>query len=353
MNLFLVGKYTDNSAIVGYSIYNLEKGEYINIPLDKIQNFLYNRNVSGICLEGNTVKFTNGSVGRYTEYDFKTNKVNKASINILVCYEDAEAKSKSYLIEYAGETREITEDNLIKSLLNKRVSLANGKLVTKGDLYIISAIKGSYITEVRKPAPKQPKQSKYDLSTLLYSLKVCEEGIRLVNGFKDTSRLKINNRVFLHYIQKGTLGDTPSSREFVDILTPTASEKASRSELLSALNKYASLLRKAIRECEIPTASHITLSTDLAKRYLNKNGSLPEGVVHKGLTVSKNNKESYSYWLYALSLKDKDNKLDLLVDYGNLVNQGEPIEYKDTADIGSILAQAYILEESERKKVKC
>jgi hypothetical protein len=184
----LVGTVRESKAkIVGYRVLDVASRAGSVVTADKFPAFIKQNEVLGVAIEGGKVTGTNGAIDRYPILNTSGQLVDNNSVIVL------SAKGDKFLCsDFNGTVVPFTEKELINYATRSGNSIANGKIVTKGNKKFISAISGTYpelyIPEEKKPATtdKKPASKEEIIKDIKYCLnKVAKEVIRRGYGIRD------------------------------------------------------------------------------------------------------------------------------------------------------------------------
>lgn len=145
---------SDKKNIIGYRILNKTNHQGTTVPTDKIADMIKSHGVEGLSIEGGKITGTNGAIDRYPIIDTKGRLVENNSIIVLGMNGDTFLCS-----DYNGTVLKMKEQEAISFASKKGNNIANGKIVTRGNKQIISAINGTYNT-IDIPKKKEEKKKK-------------------------------------------------------------------------------------------------------------------------------------------------------------------------------------------------
>lgn len=172
--------------IIGYRLLSLSDMSGSVIPSNQIVNFLHNNYVLGAAFEKGKVVGTNGTIDRYPIINSNGQLVMNNAVIVL------SAKGSNFLCsDYNGTIVSFTEAELIQYCSKSGNSIANGKIVTKGNKQYISAISGVYpelnMPAEKKQAPiKEPQTQEEILADIKRGLnRVAKEVIKRGYGVRD------------------------------------------------------------------------------------------------------------------------------------------------------------------------
>lgn len=133
MSIYAIGVLRDKSKIIGIRLIDSVSLSVHDVSSEEVIRGI--DNVRNLDVDDGEFVWTHGSVSRYPSIDLDSKSVdNKNSIIVL-----GVSKDKVYTIaNYEGKTTTISEEKLIEYA--KAYTLANCKLVTKGDTSYIASI---------------------------------------------------------------------------------------------------------------------------------------------------------------------------------------------------------------------
>lgn len=161
---YIVSTVKNNDQLIGARVIDTETLTAINLPIDRIKSL--SEHIKNVELRDGELVWTHGAMSRYPSVRFESGEVeNRDSVVVL-----GVDSNKVYTIaNYNGDVTTISEEGLI-SYANK-FSLANCKLVTKGETSYIASISGELDVIESKP------RLKYDTLTNKITVTVPSTGV--------------------------------------------------------------------------------------------------------------------------------------------------------------------------------